>query len=63
MLDNAPDLAEIVAQVRTRFGDRGLAGLAAAIHDGQFYPMLKRATGHAVTCEPVLRDLLAESGG
>lgn len=60
VLENGLELAELTDEVRTRFGDRARAGLAVAILSGQFYPLLKRAMGHAVACEPVLQALLAE---
>ncbi|MEO9613702.1 MAG: hypothetical protein ABJG86_16615 [Nitratireductor sp.] len=59
MLDNAADLPEIVAEVRTLFGERAATGLAAAVVAGQFYPLLKRGMGHNAACEPVLTRLLA----
>jgi hypothetical protein len=60
VLDNGLELAELADEIRTRFGERARAGLAVAILSGQFYPLLKRAMGHAATCEPVVRALLAE---
>ena len=57
--DNAAELPELTEQMRERHGDTTLYGLAIAINAGQFYPLLKRSMGHAVTCEPVVRDYLA----
>ena len=53
------NLPEIVAEVRTLFGERAATGLAAAVVAGQFYPLLKRGMGHNAACEPVLTRLLA----
>lgn len=59
VLDKAPDLPEVIREVRARFGERAHAGLAAAIVAGQFYPLLKRGLGHGASCTPVVQDLLA----
>ncbi len=42
---------EIRAQVIARFGQRGLVTLAYAIAATRIYPTMKRALGHARTCE------------
>lgn len=55
VLANAPELPAIVDDVRAAFGTHGLAGLAAAVVAGQFYPTLKRGMGHATACAPVVR--------
>ncbi|QDZ02129.1 hypothetical protein FQ775_18045 [Nitratireductor mangrovi] len=57
--ENAPELTEISAEAKARFGARAAAGLAAATLAGQFYPLLKRGMGHAATCEPVVQALVA----
>ncbi len=58
VLDNNPGLLESSENIRQRYGDEALYGLAIAINAGQFYPLLKRAMGHAANCEPVLRDYM-----
>ena len=63
VIDNAEELVEIVDETRRRFGERAMPGLAAAVVAGQFYPLYKRGMGHAATCRPVVRDLIARHGG
>lgn len=62
VVDNAPELVELAAAVRERFGASGHVGLAVAVLAGQFYPMLKRGLGHGAACAPVVRTLLEEAG-
>lgn len=45
------ELAGLIEAVRSRFGERGLWGLASAVTAGQFYPTLKRGIGAALSCE------------
>lgn len=59
VIDDAPDLPEVMEAVRARFGKEGQAGLAAAVVAGHFYPLLKRGLGHARSCAPVMGALLA----
>lgn len=59
VIDDAPELPEVTEAVRARFGERGQAGLAAAVVAGHFYPLLKRGLGHAQSCAPVMGALLA----
>ncbi|HQY42927.1 MAG TPA: hypothetical protein PK450_02020 [Paracoccaceae bacterium] len=51
VVDQAPDLPLLAQEVQARWGRRGLIGLAAAIATAQFYPMMKRAMGHAQSCD------------
>lgn len=60
VLDNSPELPELSDVIKCRFGASALYGLAIAVNAGQFYPMLKRAMGHAATCEPVVREYLGQ---
>lgn len=48
---NSPDLAQLCEDVRDRFGEKGLWGLASAIAAGQFFPTLKRGVGAALSCD------------
>jgi hypothetical protein len=50
VLGQSPDLAELAKAVTDRWGAQGRTGLAAAIAVGQFFPLFKRALGHAETC-------------
>lgn len=59
VIDDAPDLPEVMEEVRARFGKGVQAGLAAAVVAGHFYPLLKRGLGHAQSCAPVMGTLLA----
>jgi alkylhydroperoxidase family enzyme len=43
--------------VHARYGDAGIAELAVAIAGARTFPTLKRALGHAVSCERVQLDL------
>ena len=52
--EHDPALPEIIEECMRRWGKRGIAGLAAAVTGGQFFPMLKRGLGHASACMPVL---------
>ena len=52
--ENDPALSDIIEDCTRRWGKRGLAGLAAAVTSGQFYPLFKRGLGHGNTCTPVL---------
>ena len=45
------ELAELIEAARSRFGEKGLWGLASAVAAGQFYPTLKRGIGAALSCE------------
>lgn len=51
VLADAPELAGLIDAARSRFGEKGLWGLASAIAAGQFYPTLKRGIGAALSCE------------
>lgn len=44
------------AQVIGRLGNSGLIDLALAMQSVRLYPMLKKALGYAVACEPVVLD-------
>lgn len=59
VIEDAPDLPEVMKEVRARFGEGVQAGLAAAVVAGHFYPLLKRGLGHAQSCAPVMATLLA----
>ena len=61
VLDNDPALPEAIAACTRRWGKRGLAGLAAAVTAGQFYPVLKRGLGHGSSCTPVMAWLRASN--
>jgi len=63
VLDNDPALPAAIAACRRRWGKRGLAGLAAAVTAGQFYPVFKRGLGHATSCAPVIAWLRAPDEG
>ena len=52
--EHDPALPEIIEECMRRWGKRGLAGLAAAVTGGQFFPMLKRGLGQDSACTPVL---------
>ncbi len=60
VLANGGELADLLAECETRWGRRGVAGLAAAVVSGLFYPMLKRGFGHGLECRPVVARLAAE---
>ncbi|MGZ8379104.1 MAG: hypothetical protein ACXW0Z_17895, partial [Gemmatirosa sp.] len=54
------DTAAVEAErpaVRARYGDVGIAELAVAIAAARTFPTLKRALGHAVSCERVQLEL------
>ena len=61
VIDNAPELADIIADCESRWGRQGLAGLSAATVSGVFYPLIKRGLGYGNVCEPVLSQLKAEA--
>jgi len=63
VLTNDPALPEMVTKARAQWGERGMAGLAAATVSGMFYPLLKRGLGHGNACEPVIAMLRAETKG
>jgi hypothetical protein len=60
-IDNAPELPEIIAECEERWGRRGIAGLAAGMISGVFYPLFKRGVGYGNVCEPVIAELKAEA--
>ena len=60
-IDNDPALTEIIGECEQRWGRRGIAGLAAGMVSGLFYPLFKRGMGYGNVCEPVLAELRAES--
>ncbi len=57
VVNNSPDLAEVISKIRKMYGKRGLASMAAAVCSGQFFPVFKRGFGHGNACEPILRQL------
>ena len=59
VLDNAPDLAELIDTIEQKWGKKGLASMSTAVMSGQFFPMFKRGFGHGIACEPVLKELEA----
>ena len=63
VLDNDPSLPEAIEACTRRWGKRGLAGLAAAVTAGQFYPVFKRGLGHGSSCTPVMTWLRALGEG
>ena len=52
--ENDPALPELIEECIRCWGKRGIAGLAAAVTGGQFYPLLKRGLGQGSACTPVL---------
>ena len=52
--EHDPALPGIIEECTRRWGKRGLAGLAAAVTSGQFFPLLKRGLGQGSACTPVL---------
>jgi hypothetical protein len=60
VIHNTDGFADIHAQALQRYGAAGIDALAIAVTGGQFFPLLKRALGHANTCSPVLARLQAE---
>lgn len=62
VLDNAADLPSIIDQCVGRWGRGGVAGLAAAVTSGQFYPIFKRGLGHGNACMPVMAWLDQQEG-
>ncbi len=52
--EHDPALPGIIEECTRRWGKRGLAGLAAAVTGGQFFPLLKRGLGQGSACTPVL---------
>ena len=52
--EHDPALPEIIEECVRCWGKRGLAGLAAAVTSGQFFPLLKRGLGQSSACTPVL---------
>ena len=63
VLDNDPAVPEAIEACTRRWGKRGLAGLAAAVTAGQFYPLFKRGLGHGTSCTPVMAWLRAPDEG
>lgn len=61
VLDNDPELLDILDACEQRWGKAGIAGLAAAVVSGQLYPTFKRGLGHGNSCMPVLAWLKAEA--
>jgi len=61
VLDNDPELLEIIDACENRWGKAGVAGLSAAVVSGSLYPTFKRGLGHSNSCEPVLAWLKAEA--
>ncbi|RAZ90118.1 hypothetical protein DPM33_14900 [Mesorhizobium hawassense] len=61
VLDNDPELPDIIDACEQRWGKAGVAGLSAAVVSGQLYPTFKRGLGHGNACEPVLAWLKAEA--
>ncbi|MBO6724844.1 MAG: hypothetical protein JJ911_04175 [Rhizobiaceae bacterium] len=61
VIDNAPELAEIIGECKSRWGREGVAGLSAATVSGLFYPLFKRGFGYGNICEPVLAELKSEA--
>ena len=60
--EHDPALPGIIEECVRCWGKRGLAGLAAAVTGGQFFPLLKRGLGRSSACTPVLAWLrLAET--
>lgn len=56
---NLPKQLDLVEECRSHWGDRGVAGLAAAVVSGMVYPTLKRGMGYGAACAPVLAELRA----
>ena len=52
VLANDPALPALIEECTRCWGKRGLAGLAAAVTAGQFYPLFKRGLGHGSSCTP-----------
>ena len=52
--EHDPALPGIIEECTRCWGKRGLAGLAAAVAGGQFFPLLKRGLGRGSACTPVL---------
>lgn len=61
VIDNAPELTEIIAECECRWGRSGIAGLSAATVSGLVYPLFKRGLGYGNVCEPVIAALEAET--
>lgn len=59
-IDNDLELTAIIADCESRWGRRGVAGLAAATVSGLLYPVFKRGLGYGNVCEPVIAELAAE---
>lgn len=60
-IDNDPELTAIIADCESRWGRRGVAGLAAATISGLLFPLFKRGFGYGNVCEPVIAELRAEA--
>lgn len=60
VLTDDAGLVGMVPKARAQWGERGVAGLAAATVSGMFYPLLKRGLGHGNACEPVVAMLKTE---
>lgn len=63
VLGNDPELPGIIDACTRQWGARGVAGLAAAVVSGSFYPVFKRGLGHGNSCEPVLAWLRERARG
>lgn len=63
VLENDPALPTIIEACTRKWGRQGVAGLAAAVVSGSFYPVLKRGLGHGNACEPVLAWLRERAHG
>lgn len=57
VLAGSPELQGLIETVRSRFGEKGLWGLACAVTAGQLYPTLKRGIGAALSCERLPAEL------
>ena len=53
---NSPDVVELSAAIRRRFGERGLIAFAYAVTFARVYPTLKRALGHGQACAKIVVD-------
>lgn len=62
VLDNDPELLDIIDACESRLGKAGVAGLSAAVVSGSLYPTFKRGLGYGNSCEPVLAWLRSEAG-
>ncbi len=60
VLDNSPELPELISKIEAKWGKKGLASMSAAVMSGQFFPVFKRGFGHGIACEPVQKELEAK---